>query len=49
MRRHTGNPRLDRPRDFRGSKGFLFGLGFEPSPLEPTTLMVTLADLRAAL
>ncbi len=28
---------------------FYVALGFEPSPLEPMTLMVTLADVRAAL
>jgi predicted N-acetyltransferase YhbS len=31
------------------AKSFYVSLGFEPSPLEPMTLMVTLADLRAAL
>jgi hypothetical protein len=31
------------------AKDFYIGIGFEPSPLEPMTLMVTLADLRAAL
>ncbi|HTM44542.1 MAG TPA: GNAT family N-acetyltransferase [Polyangiaceae bacterium] len=28
---------------------FYLRMGFDPSPLEPTTLMVTLADLRASL
>lgn len=31
------------------AKSFYVSLGFEPSPLEPMTLMLTLADLRAAL
>lgn len=31
------------------AKAFYVALGFEPSHLEPTTLMVTLADLRATL
>jgi len=31
------------------AKAFYLALGFEPSPLEPMTLMVTLADLRGAL
>jgi predicted N-acetyltransferase YhbS len=31
------------------AKSFYLALGFEPSPLEPLTLMVTLGDLRAAL
>jgi GNAT superfamily N-acetyltransferase len=31
------------------AKAFYLALGFEPSPLEPMTLMVTIADLRAAL
>jgi GNAT superfamily N-acetyltransferase len=31
------------------AKAFYLALGFEPSPLEPMTLMVTLADLRRAL
>jgi predicted N-acetyltransferase YhbS len=31
------------------AKDFYIALGFEPSPLEPMTWMVTLADLRAAL
>jgi GNAT superfamily N-acetyltransferase len=31
------------------AKQFYTALGFEPSPLEPMTLMVTLADVRAAL
>jgi GNAT superfamily N-acetyltransferase len=31
------------------AKAFYLALGFETSPLEPMTLMVTLADLRAAL
>jgi predicted N-acetyltransferase YhbS len=31
------------------AKAFYIAVGFEPSPLEPMTLMVTLADLRAAL
>jgi hypothetical protein len=28
---------------------FYEGLGFDPSPLDPMTLMITLADLRASL
>jgi GNAT superfamily N-acetyltransferase len=31
------------------AKAFYLRLGLEPSPLEPMTLMVTIADLRAAL
>ena len=31
------------------AKRFYLALGFDPSPREPLTLMVTLADLRAAL
>ncbi len=31
------------------AKAFYLRLGFDPSPLEPMTLMVTAADLRAAL
>ena len=31
------------------AKAFYLALGFEPSPIEPMTLMVTLADLRASL
>jgi hypothetical protein len=31
------------------AKAFYLALGFEPSPLEPMTLMVTLADLRRPL
>ena len=31
------------------AKAFYIALGFEPSPLEPMTLMVTLADLRGTL
>jgi GNAT superfamily N-acetyltransferase len=31
------------------AKKFYIALGFEPSPLEPMTLMITLADVRAAL
>jgi len=31
------------------AKAFYLALGFDPSPLEPMTLMVTLDDLRAAL
>lgn len=31
------------------AKAFYLALGFEPSPLEPMTLMVTPADLRSAL
>jgi GNAT superfamily N-acetyltransferase len=31
------------------AKAFYLRLGLEPSPLEPLTLMVTIADLRAAL
>lgn len=30
------------------AKGFFLALGFEPSPLEPMTLMVTLRDVQAA-
>jgi len=30
------------------AKAFYLALGFDPSPIEPMTLMVTLADLRAA-
>jgi GNAT superfamily N-acetyltransferase len=31
------------------AKNFYLTLGFDPSPLEPMTLMVTLADVRVAL
>ena len=31
------------------AKAFYLALGFEPSPLDPMTLMVTLADVRAVL
>jgi GNAT superfamily N-acetyltransferase len=31
------------------ARAFYLALGFEPSPLEPMTLVVTLADLKAAL
>ena len=31
------------------ARAFYAAVGFDPSPLEPMTLMVTLADLRAAL
>ena len=31
------------------AKAFYLALGFDPSPLEPMTLMVTLGDLRAGL
>jgi GNAT superfamily N-acetyltransferase len=31
------------------AKSFYLALGFDPSPSEPMTLMVTLADIRAAL
>jgi hypothetical protein len=31
------------------TRAFYLALGFEPSPLEPMTLLVTLADLRDAL
>jgi GNAT superfamily N-acetyltransferase len=31
------------------AKAFYLALGFEPSPIEPMTLMVTLNDLKAAL
>jgi hypothetical protein len=31
------------------AKAFYLALGLSPSPLEPLTLMVTLADLRATL
>lgn len=31
------------------AKNFYLALGFEPSPLEPMTLMVTLRDIRAGL
>lgn len=31
------------------AKKFYLALGFEPSPIEPMTLMVTLSDIRAAL
>jgi GNAT superfamily N-acetyltransferase len=31
------------------AKAFYLRLGLDPSPLDPMTLMVTLADLRAAL
>ncbi len=31
------------------AKSFYLALGFEPSPLDPMTLMVTLADIRAAI
>jgi predicted N-acetyltransferase YhbS len=31
------------------AKAFYEGVGFEPSPLEPMTLMMTLADLKASL
>ncbi len=30
------------------ARAFYLGLGFDPSPLDPMTLMVTLADLKAA-
>ena len=30
------------------AKAFYVALGFDPSPLEPMTLMVTLTDLRAS-
>lgn len=32
-----------------GARAFYEHLGFEPSPLEPMTLMATLADIRSAL
>jgi predicted N-acetyltransferase YhbS len=31
------------------AKAFYLALGFEPSPIEPMTLMVTLADIRKCL
>jgi GNAT superfamily N-acetyltransferase len=31
------------------AKAFYLALGFEPSPIEPMTLMVTLADIRRSL
>jgi hypothetical protein len=31
------------------AKAFYQRLGFDPSPLDPTTLMTTLGDLRASL
>ena len=31
------------------AKKFYFNLGFDPSPIEPMTLMVTLADLRGSI
>jgi hypothetical protein len=31
------------------SKAFYLALGFEASPIEPMTLMVTLADIRKSL
>ena len=31
------------------AKAFYHRLGFDPSPLDPMTLMITLADLRASL
>jgi len=31
------------------AKAFYLALGFEPSPIEPLTLMVTLADIRRSL
>jgi hypothetical protein len=31
------------------AENFYVALGFDPSPREPMTLMVTLADIRAAL
>ena len=31
------------------AKAYYFALGFEPSPIEPMTLMVTLTDLRKSL
>lgn len=31
------------------ARAFYIALGFDPSPLEPMTLMATLADIRAAL
>ena len=31
------------------AKNFYLALGFDPSPLDPMTLLVTLADIRAAL
>jgi predicted N-acetyltransferase YhbS len=33
----------------QNAKDFYVQLGFEPSPLDPMTLMITLADLKAAL
>jgi hypothetical protein len=31
------------------ARAFYLALGFDPSPLEPMTLMVTLADVRSSL
>ena len=31
------------------AKAFDLALGFDPSPLEPMTLMITMADMRAAI
>jgi len=31
------------------AKAFYLALGFDPSPIEPMTLMITLADIDAAL
>ncbi|MGB3391358.1 MAG: hypothetical protein WBA88_25645 [Pseudaminobacter sp.] len=31
------------------AKAFYERIGFEPSPLDPMTLMVTLADMKASL
>ena len=31
------------------AKAFYMAVGFDPSPLDPMTLMVSLADLRAAV
>jgi predicted N-acetyltransferase YhbS len=31
------------------AKAFYLALGFEPSPIEPVTLMVTLTDIRGSL
>ena len=42
-------PWSDRPRDLRRRARVYLALGFEPSPLEPMMLVVTLADLKAAL
>ena len=38
---------MKRPAISEQAKAFYLALGFEPSPLDPMTLMVTLGDVRA--